>query len=306
MKSQRLNIAGLFLQEILERLSRNVTSSGLAVDHREPCRCGACGLRVSRQESQERDGLVRTLHLHVEIGEHQPSILGIRVREDLQWLLGFAGALQGHVEPREHPVRHGVIRFNRQRVLQRLFGLGHATRGPIEIRQRHSGRHRFRVGLESLLEGGLRFGALTLRQPEYPEIGLQSSVGAAELQRFFDLGNRACHVLQPGHRVRLQQERGDVPRLLRQDNIRPRFRVFVALGEKEVAARRELDVRVVRQQIGRANVLRKRALVFLHAFVCLGELPPRVSKKRILLDGIPILNHRFGITTRLEVLVTAL
>src|SRR5688572_26129870 len=80
-----------------------------------------------------------------------------------------------------------------------------------------------------------------------------------ELNGLFELRLRRLELLQAGERVALEHQGADVlvPRLQR--GVGPRLRLFETAGDEQVLACRELDLRVVREEVCRPDVLPERS-----------------------------------------------
>ena len=164
----------------------------------------------------------------------------------------------------------------------------------------------FGVEFDRLAEGLFGRRRVAFRRLEAAEHRVRPGRLRVELDRLLDLLNGAVEVLQAEGRVPQQELRLEVLRVELQRLLRSRLRIVVAPGEHEERAGLELRLLALRQEVGGVDVLADGPRRLSQADVCLGELEVGVAELGVLLDGVPVLDHRLFELLLGEVLVAAL
>src|SRR5262249_12922462 len=113
-------------------------------------------------------------------------------------------------------------------------------------------------------------------------------------------------ITERGAGVRVQEQRVDVFRVLRQQRSRPCLRVIEATAKQENLDRLDLRVAIVGQGIRRSNELGKSGAQVVHPLVGLSQLPPRLAELRIEANGARIFDDGKLVALLCGVLVSAL
>ena len=113
------------------------------------------------------------------------------------------------------------------------------------------------------------------------------------------------NLLEAGQRVGPQDQRVHVARFEGEGLVGARLGVLELLRDQQCGAGLDLHGRVVRQQIGRADVLRERLGHLAFVGVGLRKLQPSLPESGILLDGVAVLDDGFRVLPLRHVRVAA-
>ena len=305
-RHERVDVSGPLLQHLVDQLVRSGRVARARRDRRQPDGGRRKALGVCRQLLQQRLRVAGAARGGIVVREDE-AIAGLLgdVRDRLQVRLGLRRAVRHEVKHGERAIRRDVLRIDRNRRLQLALGRRKIGRTPVEVCQREPCAHRRGRRFNGFLERCLGLIAMAPRQLESTEVPVAGAAVWIFANRPFDFGYGRVKVLEAGQRVAFDNLSLDIVRSHRQSLVRSRLRVFELPREQEVTRGPDLDVRVAGQQISRANVFRTCVVDVAQALVCLGEFQASLSKHRVPLYGVPVLDHRLPVFPLSRVLIAA-
>ena len=178
-------------------------------------------------------------------------------------------------------------------LLQRSRRLFFVPVGPVEVRQPQTRRYGLRVGLDCLLERGLRLIASIRCLLQSPEAGVAERVVGVELDRLLDLLDCSVHIFEPGQRIAEQELSVDVLAVERERLVGTCLGILELLGVQQEAAGLQLRLDILGHEIRGADVLTPRARPIPVEHERFGKVVACPSEPRVLLQRIPILDDGF-------------
>ena len=198
------------------------------------------------------------------------------------------------MKERQHAIGEEIVGGDLEGAFERTRGVGLAAIGPVEVRQSEMGSGRLRIGLDGLPERSFRIRLSPRGLLEGPEADVAERVVRIEPDGFLNFFDGAIDIPQAGEGVAEQDLRIHVAAIEREGIVGARRRVLELTREQQHAARLQLRLDVLRQQVRRADVLAGRSRPVSILNIGLGEAEARFAETRILLEGVAILNNRFA------------